>query len=316
MEVADNGLYALENGEIKFVERVTTELQMMSTVKEVLFEGKSKFQDVMVLDLLPWGKTLVLDGYTQSTAVDEKVYHESLVHPAMLACRHPPKRVFIGGGGELATAREVLKHDAVEKCVMVDIDELVVDMCREHLPEWGDGVTSDKRLELHYTDAYQFLLDSPDTYDVVIMDIADPVEAGPGIMLYTTEFYEQLKNKLAPGGVFVTQSGPAGMMTHTECFSVIHQTLQNSFETVCAYTAEIPSFGSDWGFNLAYDGDGDRFDTIDERLRQSAPRLEKKPLLWYDATTHTRMFNPPKYVRHHLAVEDRVMTRENPVFMI
>ena len=175
----------------------------------MMFNGKSPFQKVQIIESC-FGKTLVLDSKTQSAEFDEHIYHESLVHPALLT--HPePKTVFIGGGGEYATAREVLRHPSVERCVMVDIDEKVCKICEEELPEWGNGCTKDPRLEVvssrhgasffapprdlvltpprlssalqHYDDAYGFLERDTRSYDVVIMDIADPIEAGPGIAL-------------------------------------------------------------------------------------------------------------------------------------
>lgn len=92
-------------------------------MSKIYVDTKSKFQACQIIETLDHGKTLVLDGKTQSAANDEKVYHESLVHPAMML--HPnPKNVYIGGGGEGATMREVLRHKSVEKCVMVDIDEV------------------------------------------------------------------------------------------------------------------------------------------------------------------------------------------------
>ncbi|CAM9364712.1 unnamed protein product, partial [Ectocarpus fasciculatus] len=167
-----------------FHEDVSEDLELRSRLNKIMFNASSDFQHVQVVETAPFGKTLVLDGKTQSAQLDEFIYHETLVHPAMLA--HPnPKRVYIGGGGELATAREVLRHKSVEKCVMVDLDKLVVDTSRDVLPEWGAGVLDDPRLELHYTDAHAFLRENEDMYDVIIMDIADPIEAGPGYILYT-----------------------------------------------------------------------------------------------------------------------------------
>ena len=108
-----------------------------------------------VVTTTPFGKTLVLDGKTQSAQIDEFVYHECLVQPAMVAvgwalgsAHDPskPKRAYIGGGGELATARELLRHDSIEEVVMVDIDKVAVDICREQLPEWGNGAAEDPRV--------------------------------------------------------------------------------------------------------------------------------------------------------------------------
>ena len=102
------------------------------------FGGQSKFQSIQVFNSKPYGQVLVTDGLLQSTEVDEHVYHESLVQPAL--CLHPsPKKVYIGGGGEGATLREVLKHACVERCDMVDIDGYVVDNCRKYMPKHSAG---------------------------------------------------------------------------------------------------------------------------------------------------------------------------------
>lgn len=108
----------------RFTEEVTPELSTRAKLNKITFDSKSKFQTVQIIETGPFGVTLVLDGKTQSAASDEAVYHEHLVHPAMLLHGNP-KSVYIGGGGEYATAREVLRHSSVEKCVMVDIDEVV-----------------------------------------------------------------------------------------------------------------------------------------------------------------------------------------------
>lgn len=244
-------------------------------LKSILYNERSEFQYAQIIETGPFGKTLVLDSKTQSALADEYVYHESLVHPVMIA--HPnPKTVFIGGGGELATAREVAKHPSVERIVMVDLDKTVVEICKKHMPEWHGGVIDDPRLELHYEDAKAwlekyggvthaecsciiilsllFLLECScnEKFDVIIMDIADPIEAGPGVMLYTEEFYNFIHKCLQPGGCFVTQSGPGSVMNATECFSVIYQTLKQSFQQVVPYTSDIPSFGCNWAFNMAF----------------------------------------------------------------
>ena len=114
-------------------------LRVSYGLKEILHSGRSKWQTVDLVDLQPFGRVLMIDGLVQSCQSDEFVYHESLVHPAMLM--HPnPKTVYIGGGGEGSTAREVLRHKSVEKCMMVDIDGDVVDFCRKFLPENTEAV--------------------------------------------------------------------------------------------------------------------------------------------------------------------------------
>ena len=119
-------------------EYITPDLVQAERVKEVLFRGRTAYQDVQIIDGATFGRSLLLDGKTQSTEADEFVYHEALVQPAMVA--HPdPREVFIAGGGEGATAREVLSHRSVTRAVMVDIDREVVELCQRYLPNHHRG---------------------------------------------------------------------------------------------------------------------------------------------------------------------------------
>lgn len=200
-----------------FKEDICPGLVLETELQEILASERSEFQQIDVIRTAVFGKTLITDGKTQSAQFDEYAYHESLVHPALLQFSHSskrsPKRVFIGGGGELATAREVLRHAGIEKVVMVDLDEAIIDVCVKHLPEWGgDKVKNDPRLELIIGDAYAHLSNCQDTFDIIILDISDPIEAGPGIMLYTQELYQHASSILSEHGVFVTQAGVADAM--------------------------------------------------------------------------------------------------------
>lgn len=283
---------------------------------------------------------MVTDGKTQSTQFDEFAYHESLVHPALLHVLQENsnvRTVFIGGGGELATAREVLRHKTVEKCVMVDLDAKVVEVSKQHLPEWGgENVTSDPRFELTIGDAYAYLQETELKFDAIIMDISDPIDSGPGIMLYTQEFYQHAASLLNRGGVFVTQGGTAEAVPYAvvnkdsgfdpSCFAPIANTLQTVFDCVIPYTSNIPSFGGDWGFVMAFNVDDGN------QVQQKAAWCNPSPgtvdglvekyieggassLRFYDGTTHLRMFALTKPLRQYVAQDQRVMTRQNPVFM-
>lgn len=304
-----------------YKESLTEDLYLNAALKRVTFEAASEFQTMQIIETHSFGKTLVLDGKTQSAKSDEAIYHETLVHPAMLA--HPnPKTVYIGGGGEFATAREVLKHKSVEKVVMVDIDEMVCNLCRKELPEWANGAFEDPRLEVHYTDAHAFLKQYEGTFDVIIMDIADPIEAGPGYVLYTEEFYQYAVTKLNKGGFMVTQSGPGATYNWDECFSAIYSTLKTSFNTVVPYTVDIPSFGCIWAFNMATnldDGGKDGVRAIRERPIATTNALVDArisgPTKFYDGVSHLGLFGLPKNVREALEAEKRVITVDNPVFM-
>jgi spermidine synthase len=304
-------------------EPICANLNLRAKMQGDYKEFKSKFQDVKILDTLAFGRQLILDGYSQSSRSDEHVYHESLVHPAMFL--HPnPKTVFIGGGGEMATAREVLKHKSVEKLVMVDIDGEVVDLCKKMLTEWDIAwVDEDPRFELVIDDAKKYLEEYKGKFDVVIMDIADPIQAGPGIALYYQDFYKALKDKLNPGFTFVTQSGPCGILTHKECFTTIHSTMRASFDNVVPFNAFMACFCDTWGFNIGYDTHASlpsvaefksREVAVTDKLIQERIKPGQK-LKFYDGIGHRGQMHPPRYIREAVEAEKRVMTAAQPVFM-
>ena len=153
-----------------YLETISPDLAMMLRVRKVLYSGETAYQKVEVLDSSVFGRSLVLDGKTQSTELDEHIYHESLVHPAMLL--HPgPKSVFIGGGGEGGTLREALAHKSVERVTMLDLDQEVVELCRRYLPQHHGGSFDDTRVSLYHQDAREYLASSSETFDVMVMDL-------------------------------------------------------------------------------------------------------------------------------------------------
>jgi hypothetical protein len=156
---------------------------------------------------------------------------------------------------------------------MVDIDPSVVEVCKTYMPEWGgNAVLHHPKLQYIVGDARQYIQRMTETYDVIIMDVSDPIEYGPAEALYNVEFYTLVKSKLNVGGVFVTQAGSAGYVQVDEeeeeeegggggeeeegsCLAPIRNTLAHVFDTALVYTVPIASFGEDWGFVLAYDND-------------------------------------------------------------
>ena len=167
-----------------YLETVFPDLAVMLQVRQVLYSGQTAYQTVEVLDSRIFGRSLVLDGKTQSTERDEHIFHEALVHPAMML-HSGPREVFIAGGGEGATLREVLSHKSVESVVMLDLDQEVVDICRRFLPRHHQGSFDDPRVTLAHQDAREYLSNSSQTFDVMIMDLVDPLEAGTAYLLYT-----------------------------------------------------------------------------------------------------------------------------------
>ena len=301
---------------IWFVENITPELLQSSAVRRILCEEQTAFQKVQIIETGPFGRSLILDDKMQSAEADEWVYHESLVQLVMTA-HEAPRRVFIAGGGEGATAREILRHGSVTDLVMVDLDERVVALCRAHLPNHHQGAFDDPRLTLHYADAVAHLRANEDTYDVLIVDIADPLEGGPAVLLYTEEFYRLAASRLAPGGLLVTQAGPFGPLDVAEVFTAIHRTMGRVFDQTTPYGAYIPSFGTSWGFVAGGMADAPTLATlssaeIDARV---ADRVGAS-LRYYDGVAHGGMVSVPKYVRDAMARETRVITDANPLFAV
>ncbi|MEW6386891.1 MAG: hypothetical protein AB1491_05175 [Thermodesulfobacteriota bacterium] len=217
--------------------------------KEVLVAGRSPFQEYEIFVSSVWGRVLILDGRLQSAEKDEFIYHEALVHPALAA--HPePRRVLVLGGGEGATLREVLRYAGVSRAVMVDLDEELVQVCQEWLPTFHGGAFDDPRAELVFADARAWLAAQGDaSFDVILVDLPEPLEAGPALLLFTKEMYELARRKLAPRGLMAVQSGSAGILARL--MPDLHCTLGTVFPQVLAYAAFVPSFLDLYGFHLA-----------------------------------------------------------------
>lgn len=293
-------------------DEVSPNLAQLHRIKKVIYSGRTKFQSVEIIDTRSFGVCLVLDGKIQSSERDEFIYHEALVHPAMVS--HPgPETVFIAGGGEGATLREVLAHNTIKKAVMVDIDSQVIDICRRYLPLFHGGSFNDSRVELIFADARLFLQETSDKFDVIIIDLVEPLEEGPACLLYTREFYELVKDKLNVGGIVCVQSGAAGW-TNLQNFTAIINTLKSVFKIVCPYQTYVPSFVDLWGFATASQSvKPAEFSPGDIDCRISA-RLSKR-LKSYDGLTHQSLFTLPKHIRHQLAVARRIITDQKPVFV-
>ena len=294
-------------------EYITPDLLQAERLNKIVYTGETPYQSVIIQDTACFGRSLVLDEKTQSTTLDEFIYHEALVLPTLIS--HPnPNNVFVAGGGEGATIREVLSHQSVQQVVMVDIDQEVVDLCQYYMPGFSQGAFEDPRLVLHHTDALGFLEQSTDLFDLAIIDVPDPLEGGPAYLLYTQEFYKLLRQHLNTDGVIVAQSGPTGPAFYKQCFSAVANTIKTAFPKVSTYEAFVPSFGSTWGFtwgSLRPDPEELSIEEIDMRI---ATRLINEPG-FYDGLTHQGMFSVPKYLRKALSEETRVITKAEPLFV-
>jgi spermidine synthase len=266
---------------------------------------KTDFQAVEYVQTSAFGHALVLDGLLQSTELDEHLYHEALVHPAMFL--HPcPQRVLIIGGGEGATLREVLKHDTVTHVTMVDIDGELVDFCKHNLHSWHAGTFDDPRLTLLHEDGRDFLAQTSDRYDVIISDITDGLSDSPILALYTQEFYALCRDRLTPDGVMAVQAFTLTIHRWQE-HALIARTIAAAFPIARSYTTFIPSFLLTWGFVLAtqtVDPLTVTPATIVDRIQ--ARQLETK-LRAYDEITHSAYFSLLRELRQNLAQGEGIL---------
>ena len=293
-----------------FHDHISTDLTILHSIKEVIYSGQSEFQSIDIIDTGSFGICLVLDGKIQSSEMDEFIYHEALVHPVMLT--HPkPERVFIAGGGEGATLREVLAHNSVKKAIMVDIDKEVVNVCRRFLPSWHQNSFDDPRAELHFADARKYLEGSSDKFDVVIIDLADPLAQGPARLLYTQEFYHMIKQRLQPNGIVSVQAESADWVD-LQNFTAIASTLKSVFSVTHPYQVHIPSFFGLWGFVSASES-LDPTKLTPEEVDAEIPARILKKLTSYDGLTHQAMFTIPKHIRHQLATTKKIITDKEPI---
>lgn len=226
-------------------------LMLYIRVRKVFATEKSPYQTIILADLEGFGRSLIIDNYIQSTEADEHIYHELLVHPAMLLHSNP-RRVLIIGGGEGATLREVLKHNTVQEAVMVDIDPVVVEFSKKYLEYMHQGSFYDKRAKVLIMDGFEYLRKLEEgVFDVVIMDLTDPYAGETAKPLYSEESFRLVKRALGEGGVMVTQAGSSYF--YPDEYRYVLENVKKSFKHVGEYWTWIPSFGLNVNFILASD---------------------------------------------------------------
>jgi len=222
-------------------------------VDKILLETKTKYQSVMVADTQKYGRILVLDGDLQSAQNDEELYHEFLVHPAMMLHKDP-KSVLIVGTGEGATIREAFKYKSNPAVTAVDIDQEVVEICRDYLPTWHKGaLNAGTKANLVYDDGLAYLRSEKQLFDVIIMDVVSDHEEGPAEALYTDAFYNLVKTKLAPGGIVGIQGMYANHYPESHMHHKLRGAVEAAFTQVHTYSTFIQSFWSEWGYLIASD---------------------------------------------------------------
>ncbi len=279
-----------------YVEQFSPSEEHRHAIEEFYYAGRTPYQSVGVVRTPVFGKMLIIDGDTQSSQADEKIYHEALVHPALAAARDRSK-ILILGGGEGATLREVLRCPDVQRATMVDIDGQVVELSKEYLPEWSAGAFDDPRARVLIGDAVQFLHEDQERYGVIISDLTEPLGDSPSHPLFCAPVFEAIKARLADGGVYTLQASSAGFHNCT-LHAKMARTLREYYRHVRSFYTHVPAFDNDWSFIACSDEidvaelDPSAIDRYTSELRGAN--------FFYDAQTHRRIFALPLYLRRAL----------------
>lgn len=278
--------------ELWFTENHTKNVKLSIKVDRQLYSGKSEFQRIDIFDSREFGRFLTLDGYMMLTEKDEFIYHEMITHVPM--CVNPDaRRVLVIGGGDGGTVRELLRYPAIEHIDLVEIDELVVEVCRKYLPQTA-GCLGDPRLTIHYEDGLKFVRHCEDAYDLIIVDSTDPF--GPGEGLFTKEFYGNCYKALHEDGIMVNQHESPFYTQDAYAMQRAHKRIVDSFPISRVYQAHIPTYPSGhWLFGFA---SKNRHPVKDVNwVRWNALGLNTR---YYNTQLHAGAFALPNYVEEML----------------
>ncbi len=252
---------------------------------------RSPCQEIEVYETPAFGRLFRLDGSFMSSERDEFFYHENLVHLPALA--HPaPKTALVLGGGDGGSAKELLKHPSMERIVLAELDECVVDIARRHLPAVHRGALDHPRVEIRIGDGLDYVRESREYFDLILFDLTDP--GGHSAPLHTAGFYAACRARLAPGGALALHIGSP--LAQPERFRDSVRDLRAVFAVVRPYTLFIPLYGTLWGMACASDGlDPARLasDEAERRLRERGIA----DLRYYNGDTHQAVLAQPNYLR-------------------
>ena len=260
----------------------TDNLKLSLRVKNILHSEKTPYQDLLIADTPQYGRMLMLDGAFQLTERDEFTYSEMMSHVPL--CAHDnPERVLIIGGGDGAIMREVLRHECVKKCTLIDIDERVIESSKKFLPFAGSSF-SDSRADVKCMDAMKYIRETSERYDVVIIDSTDPVDFAAG--LFQSGFYADVKRVMNPNAFLseLTESP----FTDTKLMCQAIREMRKVFPLVRMYWGVVPTYPSGmWTYGLS---------CMNENAKPSEPVRNVKGTRYYTNEIHKASFILPPFL--------------------
>lgn len=273
--------------ELWFTEVHSADAKMSIRVDKQLHSEQSEYQRIDVFESPEFGRFLILDGYMMLTEKDEFIYHEMITHPAM-ASFPGVKKALVIGAGDGGTLRELSRYKTIEHIDMAEIDERVVEVCREFIPRTACGL-DDPRVHIHYEDGLKYVRRKEDFYDLIIVDSTDPF--GPGEGLFTSEFYGNCYKALTENGILINQHESPYYAEDAKAMQRAHRRIREFFPICRVYQAHIPTYPSGhWLFGFASK-------TIDP-LRFDADSWNALGLKtrYYNTELHKGCFAIPNYV--------------------
>lgn len=276
-----------------FSEFHTPNVKFSIHVNRQLYSAQSEFQRIDVFESEEFGRFLTLDGYMMLTEKDEFVYHEMMTHVPMAV--HPNvEKVLIIGAGDGGVVRELVQYPEIQQIDLVEIDEQVVQVCREYLPQTA-GKLDDPRVHVYYEDGLRYIRSRQNYYDLIIVDSTDPF--GPGEGLFTKEFYGNCFRALHEDGIMVNQHESPFYAEDARACQRAHQRIVSSFPLSRVYQAHIPTYPSGhWLFGFASKKYHPVKDLDAERWK--ARGINTK---YYTTNLHKGAFALPAYVEELLA---------------
>lgn len=271
-------------------------------IERMLFEGKSEYQHMMVLESIAYGKVFVLDGALQLTEKDECAYQEMITHLPL--CSIPrPQKVLLIGGGDGGILREISRHSSVAQIDICEMDMMLIDVYREFFPEVAVGY-DDPRVSLHVMDGGEFLRSARGgTYDAIIVDAFDPIR--PDHEIFGSPFFEMVAKSLREGGVMCIQAESLWFPS-LNLPQLIH-TFRNIFKGSVNYAwTPVPAYPSGVIGFLLCSTEGPDVDftrpvnPLDHQNTADSFGVAKQPPKFYNAEIHSASFCLPSFARDHL----------------